>query len=426
VSLVKLDVTPHGPSARQLDLKWDEVQGANYYVIHRSTIPNFFPTKNNIIKMINDPKQTSYIDRGPLAPSKAYYYKVVAHRTAELRPAMANYVRAQMPSINLESLTEEKQSQEASGQTGGGGAFILIIGISSFLVAGLIVALAIYDNSYDPEDYTLTFSGATTYDKNGLSVDIDNTGANLSKVMNIFGINNNNSHLSSSSLTDRSGKILDAQEIEFDGQSSLALKNMANNTWKSIKISTTQADLPRGSYSGQFIISGNSSYTIPVTLESEPKIVQAIMLVAMGVLIAIVVWEIIRYIKLPLDEAQSELGTNEAQDFAELAQKEKENDPRSPEAARLEVMAQVKQKVAADKTSQVERHYIREASPGHTMGRIALIELLSGAVGIAAAMIALLNSDYFNGLRIIGPLDITVLIGLGLGIGSLKEFSSDK
>ena len=84
----------------------------------------------------------------------------------------------------------------------------------------------------------------------------------------------------------------------------------------------------------------------------------------MGVLILIVVWEIIRYIKLPLDETQSELGTNEAQEVAELAQKEKEENPRSPEVARLEVMAQVKQKGTADKTSQVERHYIREANPG--------------------------------------------------------------
>ena len=331
MSLVRLKVTPHDPSARQLDLEWDEVQGANYYVIHRSTIPNFFPTKNNRIKMINDPKQTSYLDRGPLAPSKAYYYKVVAHRTAQLKPEMVSYVRGHMPSISLESLTEEKESQESSGQTGGGGAFIIIIVISSVLVAGLIAALAIYDNSYDPEEYTLTFSGATTYDKDGLSVDIDNAGANLTKVMNIFGINNNNSHLSSSSLTDRSGKILDSQEIKFDGQSTLALKNMAKNTWKSIRISTTQTVLPRGSYSGQFIISGNSSWTVPVTLESEPKIIQAIILVAVGVLISIVVWEIIRYIKLPLDETQSELGTNEAQEVAELAQKEKEENPRSPE-----------------------------------------------------------------------------------------------
>ena len=80
-------------------------------------------------------------------------------------------------------------------------------------------------------------------------------------------------------------------------------------------------------------------------------------------------------------------------------------------------MAQVKQKGTADKTSQVERHYIREANPGHTMGRIALIEARPERVGIVVASIALLNSDYFNGLRIISPLDITILIGLGLGIG---------
>ena len=109
---------------------------------------------------------------------------------------MVAYVRGHMPSISLESLTEEKRSQESSGQTGGGENFIIIIVISSVLVAGLIFTLAIYDNSYDPEEYTLTFSGATTYDKDGLSVDIDNAGANLTKVMNIFGINNNNSHLS--------------------------------------------------------------------------------------------------------------------------------------------------------------------------------------------------------------------------------------
>jgi hypothetical protein len=106
--------------------------------------------------------------------------------------------------------------------------------------------------------------------------------------------------------------------------------------------------------------------------------------------------------------------------------KREKKEPESPNAKRLEVIAQVKQQTAAAKTSQVEQYKERDANPLQTAGRIALIEVLSGVVGIAAALIALLNSDYFNGLRVINPLDIIILFGLGLGIGSLKEFSSEK
>ena len=44
------------------------------------------------------------------------------------------------------------------------------------------------------------------------------------------------------------------------------------------------------------------------------------------------------------------------------------------------------------------------------------------SIGITIALLAMVNNEFLNGLRVINVIDAVILIGLGLGIGSLKEF----
>jgi hypothetical protein len=41
---------------------------------------------------------------------------------------------------------------------------------------------------------------------------------------------------------------------------------------------------------------------------------------------------------------------------------------------------------------------------------------------IAVGLLALLNQGYVTAIRLVEPIDIAALFGLGLGIGSLREF----
>jgi hypothetical protein len=46
--------------------------------------------------------------------------------------------------------------------------------------------------------------------------------------------------------------------------------------------------------------------------------------------------------------------------------------------------------------------------------------------GILVGVFALFNEDFFTGIRILGPYEITLLFVVGLGIGSLKEYVFEK
>jgi hypothetical protein len=53
---------------------------------------------------------------------------------------------------------------------------------------------------------------------------------------------------------------------------------------------------------------------------------------------------------------------------------------------------------------------------------MVITEFGSAILGISISIFGLLSNDFVLGLRTIGPFEVTVLFGLGLGIGSLKEF----
>jgi hypothetical protein len=52
----------------------------------------------------------------------------------------------------------------------------------------------------------------------------------------------------------------------------------------------------------------------------------------------------------------------------------------------------------------------------------AILNIGTMLFGIALAMTALIDNSFINGIHNLGILEIVFLIGIGLGIGSLKEF----
>jgi hypothetical protein len=84
VFLVQSPSKPHGLSAslhgaKTIHIRWNQVQGASYYLVYRSTDPDFIPQygsseSNNVIAMPIVPK---YVD-SQVHPGVTYYYRISA------------------------------------------------------------------------------------------------------------------------------------------------------------------------------------------------------------------------------------------------------------------------------------------------------------------------------------------------------------
>lgn len=64
----------------------------------------------------------------------------------------------------------------------------------------------------------------------------------------------------------------------------------------------------------------------------------------------------------------------------------------------------------------------RSQSSRSVWPKIIIAEFGSAMFGISLGIFGLLSNEFIMGLRNIGLFETTVLFGLGLGIGSLKEF----
>lgn len=69
------------------------------------------------------------------------------------------------------------------------------------------------------------------------------------------------------------------------------------------------------------------------------------------------------------------------------------------------------------KEEEYKKRYSMSGAP-----RQSILNIGSAFFGILVGLLALVNNDYVTGLRVIDFNAIVVLFGLGLGIGSLKEF----
>lgn len=86
------------------------------------------------------------------------------------------------------------------------------------------------------------------------------------------------------------------------------------------------------------------------------------------------------------------------------------------------VTAEVNRQAADRKSQQIENYKSRSLRSRSLWSKIIVTEFGSAMFGISLGIFGLLSNDFVLGLRIIGLFEITVLFGLGLGIGSLKEF----
>lgn len=272
----------------------------------------------------------------------------------------------------------------------------LIFGLAALILA---VVLAFLYSQYiisPQKDFFVTFGGDLTFtDESGSTWLIDNRESNHEKLLIVYWSGNEtkgnvpSQTIKSSELVDQNQKSLDSSNINFNGFSVL-IANLTHGR-NEITISLADGSLSLGSFSGNIILDGSISDSIPITISTKPLVKYDIMLVVIGALISVCMWEIIRFYKNKI------LSKNNTQ-VASLS------------GNALNVLA-------VERT----RNLIRNASPSVTIPKIVLIELFSILLGIAVALFGVLYNESVIGVLILGAYEVMVLIGIGLAAGSLKE-----
>lgn len=142
--------------------------------------------------------------------------------------------------------------------------------------------------------YSLSFggNGDTTFENSNFMVTVDNHNER-SKVLHIHGLSNTPflANISSTYLSDQNGRI--SENVTFDGNSPKLtnLKIDRSTHPLNVVVNIQQG----GIFQGRLILeTANVTYSIPIVVTTKPLIVGGILIVIVGILLSITIWEIIK------------------------------------------------------------------------------------------------------------------------------------
>ena len=316
----------------------------------------------------------------------------------------------------------------------------LLILVSLVCTAVLVLFVISLENVItdvnEKKNFLVTFNEDLIFSDENLTIIVDNNNSN--KPISIYGLDNKlSSTISASSLVDESGITIHSTDIKFNNEQYHTIKNFDERGWASVRLSVNVTDLPPGSYQGWIVISGEINDTIPLVISTQPMTMQAIILVLIGVVLSVWLWEIIKYykqknnieekesIKGKLDEklnAASKLRIDMQNKSSKgVTIEEYEIKEYDIEEKRLLGEAQVLAMATTQKQIEIEDGEKRVKTKAKTGLTILIIEFVSSIIGITIGLFTLLSSENVTGLLRIDTYEVIYLLGLGLGAGSLKE-----
>jgi len=257
--------------------------------------------------------------------------------------------------------------------------------------------------SFPQKDFNISFGQDLTFtDESQSTWLVDNRGSNHEKLLSVYwnakkSTGNTPSQIvKSSDLVDHSGKNVDSYNIKFNGSS--VLNGNFTHGWNKIYVTLENSSLKLGSFSGNLILDGNKIDTIPITISTEPLVIYGIVLVVIGALLSVCIWEVVRHFKNMILNNIPKKGPNGSQfTVAETNL--------TIQLARVELSKQL----------------IRNSKPFVVIPKIFLIELISAILGIVIALFGVIYNETVIGTRSLGLFEVVTLIGIGLATGSLKE-----
>jgi hypothetical protein len=248
----------------------------------------------------------------------------------------------------------------------------------------------------------LTLDSNNTYTNENLTLVVGNNGDNSPKLLNIYGLKRDSSlTIFSSFLSSTYGSTIG--NLSFGDKDSIIVD--IDSEYPIIVEDIKVKNLTSGKYNGFLYLKGEELFNIPVTISTTPKVTQAIILVVIGVLIAIVLWELY-FLSNHRDnnnkvKAQNILANNAASAFA-----------RSSHELKMEMYQK--------RAESIENRYLFNST------RIISVEMATVAFGILTGLLGIASNSFVTTLIEINELDFAILIGMGMGIGSLKGIVEKK
>jgi hypothetical protein len=181
--------------------------------------------------------------------------------------------------------------------------------------------------------------------------------------------------------------------LSFNNHEKITL-NVTNNKIDIVRISFNNFE--DGQYRGWMFLAEKSNLAVPFQVSTEPKVIHAFILVVIGVLSAIAMWELFFYI----DERYN-------------VRTAAENRNKANAAARGDLGA-IHNRIAQRKEERVLRIQSRRGA------QIVSLDVAAVILAIVGGLVALTNNDYLSSLVEINWYDAFVLIVTGIGIGNLK------
>lgn len=184
--------------------------------------------------------------------------------------------------------------------------------------------------------------------------------------------------------------------LSFNNHEKITL-NVTNNKIDIVRISFNNFE--DGEYRGWIFLAEKSNLAVPFLVSTEPKVIHAFILVVIGVLSAIAMWELFFYIDERYNVRTAAENRNKAN------------------AAATGDLTAIHNQIAQRKEERVLRIQSRYLARG---AQIISLDVVAVILAIVGGLVALTNNDYLSSLVEINWYDAFVLIVTGIGIGNLK------
>jgi hypothetical protein len=429
-----------------LEVSWDASNDnvTKYYLVYRGTNQDFVPDETSSIAQTDD---NSIIDMD-ITGSTYYYYKVagVNDENVSGQPSAPAPGRGQLDKI-VKDITEW-----------------------CFIGIAILIALFIVYNGliFDKHEYVISFDGNPTFIDEKISGIINNTkinNTNTYRTVTIYGINSSIQPLvHSTNLTNNDSNMVIHLAASLLNISETA-KSTAGNA-NQIILGLNPNEIKPGSFDGLLTVYDTELHSISVRLATANMLIQSVIIIGFGILISIITWEWIKYYRKNNSEQQRQIlldRTRKARDnevfyqeqfnrlqpeleylkyqvlilqpqindinnaeFQETIERRNRLEKQATKLKSMEIASRIametNRQAAAISGQKVDMYKARNLHRSTTYGKIIATELGSAVFGITLALFGLLTNDHIMGLRSIDTIEFAVLFGLGLGIGSLKEF----
>lgn len=288
---------------------------------------------------------------------------------------------------------------------------LIVSGICVFILIVLVFVYFYIENTYYKPDvqkeYSVSLEGNETASNGNVTLVIGNNSEASDKSLSVYGLTDKESRIFSSMFATGTGKIIQRDDILFAGNSTF---NIGNASLMPIitSISVKDGKIDPGNYHGWMYVGSGIATAFPVSISTEPKVVQAIIIIIIGILASISFWEIAFYIDRSRNQGMVMHDTTNIKRLSSLADNDlvtKRNEIKEKAMSRFIVLSK------------------RYSANAHI---VFSLDAASIGFGIATGLLGLLSTGYVTSITDISILSALTLLGYGLAIGSLKQLVESK